>query len=308
VNRIRIGTRGSKLALAQTEVVKAELLKAFPDLEVSVEIIKTQGDILLNVPMAGRLDKGFFTTEIEKELLEKRIDIAVHSLKDVPVVLPEGLTLAAVLPRADVRDVLITLDGRTIDQLNEKDVVATSSLRRRAQLLKLNPSVGITDIRGNVDTRLRKLQEGHCTALLMAAAGIDRLSIKPEGCQRIPVEQMIPAASQAIIGIEARAEDDTILKILSALNDKAAALAALSERTYLRIIEGGCHVPSGCYCNPEGDKFRLTAFISHTDGSKMIRESVLAEADELEEKAVCIANDILNAGGREIMAKYTPAG
>jgi hydroxymethylbilane synthase len=291
--------------MAQTEMVKAMLLEAFPDLEVSVEIIKTQGDLLLNVPMAGRLDKGFFTTEIEKELLESRVDIAVHSLKDVPVVLPEGLTLAAVLPRADVRDVLITHDGRTIEQLTANDVVATSSLRRRAQLLMLNPDVAITDIRGNVDTRLRKLHEGHCTALIMAAAGMDRLGIMPEGCQRIPTDEMIPAAGQAIIGIEARAADIAILEILNKLNDEVSALAAFAERTYLRVIEGGCHVPSGCYCHPEGDKFRLTAFISHTDGSGSIRESLLSDSNELENNAVNIANKILNAGGREIMAKYT---
>ena len=259
---------------------------------------------MLDVPMAGRVDKGFFTTEIEKALLENTVDIAVHSLKDLPVVLPDGLTLGAVLSRADARDVLITKDGRTVEQLTTDDVVATSSLRRRAQLLQINPNLKIIDIRGNVDTRLRKLDEGYCTALVIASAGIDRMGIHPEGCQRLSLDAMIPAAGQAIIGIEARDNDTEVLRILEAINHKPSAVAASAERTYLQIIEGGCHVPSGCHCEPDGEQMKITAFLSHIDGSGSIKQTVFASPSEVDVKAAELAHHILDAGGKEIMAAY----
>ena len=304
MENIKIGTRGSKLALAQTELVKAALLAANPALNVSIEIIKTQGDVQLDVPLAGRLDKGFFTTEIEAALVDGSIDLAVHSLKDLPVVLPSGLQLAAVLPREDVRDVIITTSGKKLEELDANDVVATSSLRRKAQLLALNPKLQLVDIRGNVDTRLRKLHEGYCSALVIAAAGIHRLGIKPEHCEYLPYQQMIPAASQAAVGIEIAAGRTDVFDLLQQINHSATWQSVTAERIFLQTIEGGCHVPSGCFCEPVEGGFRLTAFISRTDGSDMIRESVLSSALLLNESAVQLAHSLLNKGGRELMALY----
>ena len=227
---VRIGTRGSKLALYQANKVKDELSKIHQDIQFEVEIIKTKGDIILDVALSKIGDKGLFTKEIEVKLFNNEIDIAVHSLKDLPTELPTGAKIGAVLKRADVRDALVSKNGKKIEQLNENDTVATSSLRRKAQLLSINPNIKIIDIRGNVDTRLKKLDDGYCDALLMAGAGLLRLGYGDRITELIDSEKMIPAASQGAIAIESRINDPETDKILAPIKEDDVLVIGTGER------------------------------------------------------------------------------
>ena len=302
-NIIRIGTRGSKLALYQAYCVQSELQKHFPDFSFNIEIIKTKGDKILDVALSKIGDKGLFTKEMEESLFNREIDMAVHSLKDLPTKFPKGVTLGAVLKRGEIRDALVTLDGRKIKDLTPDDVIATSSLRRKAQLFRINKDLKIIEIRGNVNTRIRKMEEGYCTAMIMAAAGLQRLEMGQYISEMIDPEIIIPACSQGAIAIEIRANDPFIQSLLSKINDQETLIATNAERTFLGILEGGCQIPVGSYTQIEGDQFQITGFISSVDGSRLIKDTAKGEISQAVYLSEKLAKSLYNRGGKEILRK-----
>ncbi|WP_163713161.1 hydroxymethylbilane synthase [Mangrovibacterium lignilyticum] len=300
-NTIKIGTRGSKLALWQATQVKAAISAAFPDLIVETIIIKTKGDIILDVSLSKIGDKGLFTKEIETALLNGEIDLAVHSLKDLPTELPEGLCIGGMLPRGEVRDVFISKDGRKLDEMTPTDRIATSSLRRKAQLLAYNPNLNIVDIRGNVDTRLNKMNEDHCDALLMAGAGIIRLGYDKYITEFLDPKIVLPAVSQGAVAIEIREDDEHIQRIIDAISDENTWNTTMAERWLLRTLEGGCQVPVACYSEVEKDQLTLTGLVASVDGKQVIRKVVTCPMDQGSEKAIELAESIIAEGGKEIL-------
>ncbi len=303
--KIRIGTRKSKLALWQSEWVKAQIEKKFPEVEVELVKITTKGDKILDVPLAKIGDKGLFTKEIEEAMLRGDVDIAVHSLKDVPSKLPEGLKLIAYSDREDPRDAFLSNGKYTLETLPEGAVVGTSSLRRKAQLRILRPDLEIRDLRGNVDTRIRKLKEGQYDAIILAAAGVKRLGWEDEIDEILSPDRMIPSVSQGILGIEGREGDEEIERIVrEAINSYESEVAAAVERAFLRTVEGGCQVPLGCYAVVNEDRVHVRAFISDLDGKFFHKEegvfrfSSIEDADRI---GVSVAERLLSAGGREIL-------
>ena len=299
--KIKIGTRGSKLALYQANRLKDELAAQFPDTEFTIEIIKTKGDKILDVALSKIGDKGLFTKEIENALLDGRIDMAVHSLKDLPTVLPDGLKLGAVLKRGEFRDALVSLNGKKLSSLSEKDIIATSSLRRKAQLLKINPKFNIVDIRGNVNTRIDKMKNGYCTAMVMAAAGLQRLQMDKYISEILDEEQFIPAVSQGIIAIESREDDALIDTYLQKINHEISFLAGMAERKFLNVLEGGCQIPVGCYTKFAGDTFTIHGFISKPDGSDRIEGKLSGKKPEAVQIAEQLAKSFLEQGAFKIV-------
>jgi hydroxymethylbilane synthase len=298
---VRIGTRGSKLALYQAYRVKKELEAHFSEITFTVEIIKTKGDKILDVALSKIGDKGLFTKELEVALFNHEIDMAVHSLKDLPTSFPEGARLGAVLKRGEVRDALISKSNRKISDLTANDVIATSSLRRKAQLLRINKDFKIVEIRGNVNTRIRKMQEGYCDVMVMAAAGLQRLEMAQYISEVISPEQMIPACSQGAIAIEIRTADEFITGLASRINDTETLMATTAERAFLRTLEGGCQIPVGSYSRIEGDRFQLTGFISSIDGTRFLKDTVEGDIHQAVELSVKLAMGLYNKGGREIL-------
>ncbi len=298
---IKIGTRGSKLALYQANRLKSELENQFPDTDFEIEIIKTKGDKILDVALSKIGDKGLFTKEIETALLDKRIDMAVHSLKDLPTVLPDGLKLGAVLKRGEFRDALVSLNGKKLNELNENDIIATSSLRRKAQLLKINPNFNIIDIRGNVNTRIDKMKNGYCTAMIMAAAGLQRLNLDEYISEILDKEKIIPAVSQGIIAIESRINDERIDAYLQKINDEASYNSALAERKFLNVLEGGCQIPVGCYTHFEEDTFFIKGFISKPDGLDYISGQLSGKKENAVKIAEQLAQSFLEKGALKIV-------
>lgn len=298
---IRIGTRGSQLALYQANVVKEELEQKFPGLQFRIVVIKTKGDKILDVPLSKIGDKGLFTKELETAMFENEIDMAVHSLKDLPTRFPEGVTLGAVLKRGEVRDALISPTKRNLSDLTADDVIATSSLRRKAQLLRLNKDFKIVEIRGNVNTRIRKMEEGFCTVMVMAGAGLLRLGMDNYVSELIGPETLIPACSQGAIAVEIRENDPVIANLLAAINDPDTRIATEAERAFLRTLEGGCQIPVGSYSRIADDRFELTGFISGIDGKEFLKDTIAGPIGQATELAVQLANDLLARGGREIL-------
>ncbi|RLD69534.1 MAG: hydroxymethylbilane synthase [Bacteroidetes bacterium] len=298
---INIGTRGSKLALYQAKRLKSELLEQFPDTQIEIVIIKTKGDKILDVALSKIGDKGLFTKEIENALLDGTVDMAVHSLKDLPTVLPEGLILGGVLERGEYRDALVSIDGRKLAELTSEDIIATSSLRRKAQLLKINPQFNIIDIRGNVNTRIEKMKNGHCTAMIMAAAGLQRLGYDEYISEILDVKSVIPATSQGIIAIETRENDDMIKPFIDGINHKQSYLAALAERKFLNTLEGGCQIPVGCYTEFNKGSFKITGFISMPDSSNLIEGSLSGKKEDAEQIAKQLALSFYKQGASKIV-------
>jgi len=302
---IKIGTRKSKLALWQSEWVKSKIEAAFPDVKVTLVKIVTKGDKILDVPLARIGDKGLFTKEIEDAMLKGEVDIAVHSLKDVPSFLPEGLSLIAFSDREDPRDAFLSNGRYTLETLPEGAVVGTSSLRRKAQLKMFRKDLRIEDLRGNVDTRIRKLKEGQYDAIILASAGVKRLGFEREIDEIIPPEKMIPSVSQGILGIEGREKDKEIIEIVrKAINSQESEIAAAVERAFLRTVEGGCQVPLGCYAEVNGRKIHVRAFISDLEGEIFYKEEGVFKFDNLndaERIGASIAERLLALGGKEIL-------
>ena len=300
-NPVRIGTRGSKLALYQAFRVKEELEAQFPAKNLEIVIIKTKGDKILDVALSKIGDKGLFTKELEVALFDNEIDIAVHSLKDLPTTFPEGTKLGAVLKRGETRDAFVSVDGRKLHEMTSEDVVATSSLRRKAQLLRKYPNLKIVDIRGNVNTRIRKMQEGYCSAMVMAAAGLQRLDMGEHITEIIDLDEMIPACGQGAIAIEIKDNDPDIENIISAINDRETLITTNAERAFLKTLEGGCQIPVGSHSKVEGDTFTITGFISSIDGLNFMKETAQGKVDDAEQLSIEIAKKIYDRGGKQIL-------
>jgi len=300
---IRIGTRGSQLALYQAKKVKATLEGIFPQLQVDLKIIKTKGDKILDVALSKIGDKGLFTKEIENELLDGSVDLAVHSLKDLPTTLPEGLKLGAVLERGEFRDALVSKNGKKLSELSAGDVVATSSLRRIAGLLKVNNQIIIKDIRGNVNSRLQKMEDGYCDAMIMAAAGLQRLGLEKYITEIIDPEVILPAVSQGAIAIETRIGDLEIEELMSKINHQETWDCIIAERAFLAELQGGCQVPLGCFSQVENGKLTLHGFVASIDGGQFIRETISGEITLGANLGIALAGKMLEKGAFEILNK-----
>ena len=277
---VRIGTRKSLLALVQTEIVKNALLRAFPETEIEIVKIDTKGDQLLDLSLAAFGGKGVFTVELEAELLSGAIDIAVHSAKDMPMRFPEGLGIGAVLARADARDTFVSLDGTKLAELTPGSVVGTSSLRRELQIKAMNPQVQVKMLRGNVQTRLRRLKEGRYDGIILAAAGIERLEYeKEEGFyyEYLEPETFLPAAGQGILAVESRTDDAEMANMLAAIHDAEAACQLAAERAFLTTIGGSCNAPAAAYCRREDGRFVMDAMFVK-DGVHLRRAHLEADA------------------------------
>lgn len=293
---IRIGTRKSLLALVQTEIVKDALLRAFPETEIEIVKIDTKGDQLLDRSLTSFGGKGVFTVELEAELLSGAIDIAVHSAKDMPMEFPEGLGIGAVLSRADARDTFVSLDGTKLADLAPGSVVGTSSLRRELQIKEINPQVQIKLLRGNVQTRLRKLKEGQYDGIILAAAGIERLGYENEEefhYEYLEPETFLPAAGQGILAVESRTDDAETAEMLAAIHDAEAACLLAAERSFLKTIGGSCNAPAAAYCRKEGGRFLMDAMFVK-DGAHLRRAhmDITADAQGMLEAATQLGKDI----------------
>ncbi len=300
---VKIATRGSKLALYQSYKVKEELESRFPDKTFEIQIIKTKGDKILDVALSKIGDKGFFTRELENSLLQNEADIAVHSLKDIPTELPEGLTLGGVLERGEVRDALVSIHGKKLSELDKTDIVATSSLRRKAQLLHFNNKLRIIDIRGNVNTRLQKMDKKYCTAMIMAAAGLQRLGYQNKISEILDPFIMVPAVSQGAIAIEIRENDPEIELLIKEINHIPSFIAVKAERAFLSALEGGCQVPIGCFSESDEKSFKISGIVSNTDGSGMLKDSAEGDIGNAEKIALLLAQRFLDKGAQEMIRK-----
>jgi len=299
--KLVIGTRGSKLALFQANLVKSKLEKAYPTLEVVINIIKTKGDKILDIALSKIGDKGFFTKEIQDALYKKHVDIAVHSLKDLPTELPKGTRIGAIMERASHRDVLVSIDGKKLADFTSEDKIATSSLRRKSQLIQINKEVKVIEIRGNVDTRIRKMHDGHCQGLIMAAAGIERLGLQEHISEYLNEKQMLTAPGQGAIAIEIREEDNSTLEFLSVLNHKESVICVTAERSFLNRLEGGCQIPFAAHATLDGDHLVLEGLVATLDGRKMQRETIKGNSKDASQLGIDLANSIKNNGGYEIL-------
>lgn len=306
--RLTIGTRGSKLALWQANHVAARIRERYPHIEIVLKHITTTGDKILDVPLAKIGGKGLFTKELEKELLAGEIDLAVHSLKDMPTELPPGLTLGAVTARADAGDALISPRYRTLDNLPPGARVGTSSLRRKAQLLAYRPDLVICDLRGNLDTRLAKLASQQLDAIVLAVAGLRRLEWDEHITQILPTAVCLPAVGQGALAIETREDDKTVLAVLAFLHDEATAQAVTAERAFLHVLEGGCQVPIGVWGRLEAGRLALDAVIATADGRRILRDSACGDPADAEDLGRNLAGLMYAAGGRDILAELVDGG
>jgi len=303
-NTIRIGTRGSELALWQTHHVKALLEAHFPDIAIDIQKIKTTGDKILDAPLAKIGDKGLFTKELEIALLDERVDIAVHSFKDVPTLFPDGLTIAAVLEREDVHDVFIASQkkpNQTFVGLPQNAIIATGSLRRKCQLLNARPDIQIVEIRGNLNTRLKKLDLSEWDGMILAKAGLTRLGWTQRITESLSFELMLPAVGQGALAIECRSADLRVQEILRPLHHHPTAATITAERALLRYLEGGCQIPIGAYGQIIGNELRLNALIGSLDGKRIVRGNKIGTIVDAEQIGINLANELFNRGGKEIL-------
>jgi hydroxymethylbilane synthase len=300
-----IGSRGSKLALWQAEQARARLQLLSPQLEIKIEIIKTTGDVK-NDPLSVIGGKGVFTKELEDALLDRRIDIAVHSLKDLPTVLPAGLTISAICEREDPRDALVLrsdlkLEKNSLLNLPKGAVVGTSSQRRLAQLKALRADVVIKDLRGNVDTRIRKLDEGRYDALILASAGLLRLGLADRISTRIPIQEMLPAVGQGAIGIEIRSDNELAVETTSRLDHRETRLACLAERSLLRGLGGGCQFPIAAHAMVGQGILWLEGLVAAPDGSEILRDSLSGIPEDAEDAGSALAARLIERGANSLL-------
>lgn len=300
--KIVIGTRSSKLALWQAEYVKSRLEEEYPGLTVELKLMTTKGDKILDAPLAKIGGKGLFTKELEMDMLAGGIDLAVHSLKDMPTELPEGLTLAAITKRFDPGDAVVSPKFKTFDALPCGAKVGTSSLRRKAQLLHARPDLNICDLRGNVNTRLAKLESENFDAIILAVAGLKRLGFGERITEVLPRDMVLPAVGQGALAIETRADDTEMREMLAFLNDEATVHCAKAERAFLGRVEGGCQVPVGVYAVPaENEEIQVEAVIASLDGQRLYRDKLSGKAEDAEKLGVTLAEKLLAAGGKSIL-------
>ena len=276
-NKVIIGSRTSKLALYQTNEVKNELKKNFPDLEVEIKKIKTKGDILLDKPLDRSLDKGYFVKEIQELLIQNKIDIAVHSLKDLPVDKIDELEISAVLERANPQDVFLSKKNKKLANFSGNELIGTTSLRRKAQLLKINPKLKIEDIRGNVDTRIKKMVEGKYDGLVMAAAGIERLKLDEYITEYLNFDLFLNAPGQGAIAVEINSKNKEVNQLVSTINHERTMICTRYERDFMKRMGGGCNYPIGAYSYFEGSKIVLEGIILSLNGKKSIKHKVKSE-------------------------------
>jgi hydroxymethylbilane synthase len=301
-----IGSRGSKLALTQAGMIKAELEALNPTIEVRIEIIKTSGDVKTD-PLSVIGGQGVFTKELEEALLDERIDVAVHSLKDLPTIIPERLLIAAICKREDPRDALVLnrnlgRSDASLDALAKNAAVGTSSPRRLAQLKHLRRDLVFKELRGNVDTRLRKLDEGQYDALVLACAGLRRLGLEHRISAPLPTSQMLPAVGQGALGIETRFDDRATIDAVSKLDHKFTRLACLAERAFLRSLGGGCQLPIAAYAVVREKRIRLDGLVTDKLGSRIVRDRIAGGLQEAEHLGTQLGEQLLARGARELLA------
>lgn len=314
---IRVGSRGSRLALVQAEWVRERVARRHPGLRVEIEVLTTKGDKLLDAPLAKLGDKGLFTKELEVALLDGRIDLAVHSAKDMPTAVPDGLAIVAVTEREDARDVFVAdpallerhgADGFSLDDVPRGAKVGSSSLRRRAQLLALRPDLHLVDIRGNVETRLRKVAEQGLAGTVLAAAGLARLGRPETAAVVFGPGEMLPAVGQGALAVEARADHPRVRELTAALDHRPTALAVAAERALLARLEGGCQVPIAAHAVWEAGGGRgpaaltLAAWVGSLDGGRSVRGERTGPADDPEGLGILLAEELLAGGAGEILA------
>ena len=299
---IIIGTRSSKLALWQAEYVKSRLEEKYPDLTVELKLMTTKGDKILDAPLAKIGGKGLFTKELEADMLEGGIDLAVHSLKDMPTEVPAGLVISAITKRFDPGDAVVSPQYKKFSELPQGAKVGTSSLRRKAQLLHVRPDLNICDLRGNVNTRLRKLEEENFDAIILAVAGLKRLGFGERITDVLPKSMVLPAVGQGALAIETRAADEEVRGLIAFLNDEETVQCATAERSFLARVEGGCQVPVGVYATPtEAGEIQVEAVIASVDGAKLYRDKLTGRADRCEKIGQELADKLLAMGGLQIM-------
>ena len=304
MKEIKIATRKSILALWQSEHIKARIEAQHKGVKVVLEGMKTKGDVILDTPLAKIGGKGLFTKELEDSMLKGETDIAVHSLKDVPVVFPEGLKLAAICSREDTRDAMISEKFAKFSDLPHGAKVGTTSLRRKMQLLIMRPDLEIISLRGNVQTRLRKLKEGEFDAIILAMAGINRLNIKAEVAHiyTFGFDEMIPAMGQGALGVEAR-DEKQILEQIDFLNDENAVIETTIERDFVSVLEGGCQVPIGISARLQGDEISIDAIVGLPDGSEYIKDSLKTSKNKFQSIGKELAHKFIEKGARELLKR-----
>ncbi|GAB2928596.1 hydroxymethylbilane synthase [Rheinheimera gaetbuli] len=308
MNLIRIATRKSALALWQAEYVKAELLRHHPQLNVELVPMSTQGDKILDTPLAKIGGKGLFVKELEQAMLDGRADIAVHSMKDVPVEFPPGLMLHTICPRENPQDAFVSNQFKSLAELPQGAVVGTSSLRRQCQLKALRPDLTVRDLRGNVNTRLARLDNGEYAAIILAAAGLIRLGFEARIASLLPVALSLPANGQGAVGIECRSDDIAVQQLLAPLEHALTRSCVLAERAMNRKLQGGCQVPIGAYAEISGDSLWLRGLVGAVDGSEIIRHELRGPVAEAEQLGTALAEHLLAQGaGRILQAVYQAA-
>lgn len=302
---MRIGTRGSSLALAQAQWVQLRLADRYPGMSAEVRVIKTSGDRFQTVPIAAIGAKGVFIKEIEEALVRGEIDVAVHSMKDLPTAITEGLTVAAIPERAESRDALVSRTAGSLAQLPSGARVGTGSLRRRAQILHVRPDLEVVSIRGNVDTRLRKLDEGFVDALVLAYAGLDRIGRASEVVQLLPTEICTSAVAQGALGLECRSEDPVRTRF-GFLHHESTALEVEAERSFLRRLEGGCQLPAGAKATVQGDSVSVVGVVAEASGARLFRREVRGPRSDSSVLGVRLAEELLADGAGEVLRPLDP--
>lgn len=309
-SKLIIGSRGSELALYQSNWVKRELEKRFPELAVEIVIIKTKGDKILDAPLSKIGGKGIFTREIDEALLGARIDISVHSLKDLPTQIPENLTIGSITEREDVRDVFISHPNKKYKRLGDLQRgarIATGSLRRKSQLLHHRRDLEIVDIRGNIPTRLQRLDSSDWDGMILAKAGLMRLNLTDRITEVIPTDVLLPAVGQGALAIEVRTDDQRAMELVRTINHEATELTTSAERTLLKHLEGGCQVPIGAYARIENGTLKVEAFIGSIDGRTLIRSTIHGDPANANDIATTLAETLLQGGGDKILREIRPS-
>jgi hydroxymethylbilane synthase len=299
--KIKVGTRGSKLALSQTNFVAAGLKKAAPEIDIEVCVIKTKGDLMQDVSLLQIGGQGVFVKEIEEALLSGSIDLAVHSMKDVPGEIPEELIFPAILQREDVRDVLVTRGRVKFEFLPKGAKIGTGSQRRGAQIKSFMPDVEIVPLRGNIDTRLKKIETENLTGVVLAAAGLKRLGYGEVITQFLPTEIMLPAVGQGALGVQVRKSDAALAELCARLNHNTTAAEVTAERAYLQALGGGCRLPIAAYGLMEGRRLTLEGLLASPNGAEVLRDKVWGEPGEAEALGRRLADMILEKGGRRLL-------
>ncbi|MBT9139702.1 MAG: Porphobilinogen deaminase [Dehalococcoidia bacterium] len=300
---VKIGTRQSPLALWQAEHMAELLGSRNPSCTFVLVPMRTKGDKLLDVPLAKIGDKGLFTKELEIALLEGEIDLAVHSMKDLPTILPPGLIIGAITRREDPRDALISRQGNFFSDLPRGAIIGTGSLRRRAQLLHARPDLNLADLRGNIDTRLKRLDQGDFTAVILAAAGVDRLGLGERITERLDYSISLPAIGQGALGLEIRDNDEEMAGIIRGANDAETSCCIRVERDFLRTLEGGCQIPIGAMAQIQGGKISLQGMVASLDGHRMLKDSISVDKTCPGDLGITLARKLLAQGADEILNK-----